>query len=574
MSYVVLARKWRPKKFEEIIGQEHIARSLKNSITNNQVGHAYLLTGTRGIGKTSAARIFAKSLTCTNLQDDGNPCLECSQCLSVDNGSSIDVAEIDGASNNGVENIRQLIENLQYLPVNGRYKVYIIDEVHMLSTSAFNALLKTLEEPPKHVVFILATTDPEKLLHTVLSRCQRFDFRNASNEALTNHLNNVLKSEEIELENEKLVQRIAKMARGSFRDALSLVDQVLTYSVDKKITEETLSHALGVAKTSSLATISTGILKGDAENVISVFRECLEENIDLKSFTLNLLDYLFFIVEKIDHKNQLYNLKVIEKGSLDDISMAEIFWIYENLSKDLEWAIESLIPEKSMELILRKVSLRRSFFQKKKTSIAFTDAVESSPEQAEDEISSTEETTIVSEELISPDEVSVEVVTAEITEVEEPPLVDEEVNTENRNWESFLEWLGGKHPVIRANLEQGNLISDVEKNSSGVFLSLGFDETSRVFAEYVEEKGVKTKIEEILATFFEVEQENLNFEVVNLDNEIIEKTNFKSISQRKDEEEKKEEEIATQGLLNNQFIKEAESLFNSKIDKVVLDKKQ
>jgi DNA polymerase-3 subunit gamma/tau len=175
--YQVLARKWRPKKFNDVIGQEHITKTLVNSIEKNKVAHAYLFTGTRGVGKTTIARIFAKSLRCENRLEDFNPCGECNSCKSIDSSNSLDYVEIDGASNNSVDNIRELIENVNYLPSSGKYKVYVIDEVHMLSNSAFNALLKTLEEPPAHVVFIFATTDPHKLLGTVLSRCQRFDFK-------------------------------------------------------------------------------------------------------------------------------------------------------------------------------------------------------------------------------------------------------------------------------------------------------------------------------------------------------------------------------------------------------------
>ena len=221
MSFQVLFRKYRPKLFGDVVGQDHVTRALQNAINGQSIGHAYLFTGTRGIGKTSVARIFAKALTCQSPQEDGNPCLSCTSCRGVDEGTLIDVQEIDGASHNGVENIRGLIENVQYLPSTGHYKVYIIDEVHMLSVPAFNALLKTLEEPPAHVVFILATTGPEKLLETVLSRCQRFDFRSAGIEALIGHLGEVLEQENIVIKEESALRQICRQGRGSFRDTLS-----------------------------------------------------------------------------------------------------------------------------------------------------------------------------------------------------------------------------------------------------------------------------------------------------------------------------------------------------------------
>jgi len=180
MAYQVLARKWRPQKFSEVAGQAHIVRALQNAVSSKKIAHAYLLTGTRGIGKTTIARLFAKAINCTDFDKTKEPCEVCESCRGMQEDSSIDYLEIDGASNNSVDDIRSLVENVQYLPTSGQYKIYVIDEVHMLSNAAFNALLKTLEEPPKHVVFIFATTDPDKLLKTVLSRCQRLDFKDAS----------------------------------------------------------------------------------------------------------------------------------------------------------------------------------------------------------------------------------------------------------------------------------------------------------------------------------------------------------------------------------------------------------
>src|SRR5690349_18231976 len=197
MAYQVLARKWRPKQFEEVVGQTHVTRTLQNAIKQEKLAHAYLFTGTRGVGKTSIARLFAKAIRCENRKPDCNPCLVCQSCKDIDSGNSMDYIEIDGASNNSVDDVRSLIENVQYLPTRGKYKIYVIDEVHMLSVSAFNALLKTLEEPPHHAIFMLATTDPQKLLGTVISRTQRYDFKNVPVEQLTQHLMNIAKAEGI-----------------------------------------------------------------------------------------------------------------------------------------------------------------------------------------------------------------------------------------------------------------------------------------------------------------------------------------------------------------------------------------
>ena len=293
MSYQVLALKYRPRKFSDAVGQEAITRTLKNSIKNDKIGHAYLLTGTRGIGKTTIARVFAKAIRCLNLGSDGEPCLECTNCLSIDSGQSLDFIEIDGASNNSVDDIRDLIENVQYLPTSGKYKVYLIDEVHMLSTPAFNALLKTLEEPPEHVVFVFATTDPQKLLGTVLSRCLRFDFKNASEEDLVLHLNNVAGAEEIKFETQVIPQVIAKQASGSFRDALSLLDQVISLNTEKKVSEESLFLSLGMAKTQSVNQILKAIIDKDKAATLAVYNQVTSENVDFKKFVLQILDKIF-----------------------------------------------------------------------------------------------------------------------------------------------------------------------------------------------------------------------------------------------------------------------------------------
>ena len=223
MSYTALYRKWRPVSFEDVKGQDPIVQTLKNQITSERIGHAYLFCGTRGTGKTSIAKIFARAVNCEH-PVDGSPCNECPTCRSIQSGSSMNVVEIDAASNNGVENIRDIREQVQYPPTEGRYRVYIIDEVHMLSIGAFNALLKTLEEPPSYVIFILATTEVHKIPITILSRCQRYDFKRISLETIADRLRELTQAEQIQVEDKALLY-VAKAADGSLRDALSLLDQ-------------------------------------------------------------------------------------------------------------------------------------------------------------------------------------------------------------------------------------------------------------------------------------------------------------------------------------------------------------
>ncbi|MBO7081967.1 MAG: DNA polymerase III subunit gamma/tau [Neisseriaceae bacterium] len=243
MAYQVLARKWRPRRFADLVGQTHVVGALLNALKQGRLHHAYLLTGTRGVGKTTIARILAKSLNCEN-PNDGEPCGECSACLQIDSGRFVDLFEIDAASNTGIDNMREVLENAQYVPTSGQYKIYIIDEVHMLSKSAFNAMLKTLEEPPEHVKFILATTDPHKVPITVLSRCLQFVLRNLTVEQVSGHLRHVLESENIDFEDDAL-QLLGRAAAGSMRDALSLLDQSIALS-SGSVSADSVRQMLGV----------------------------------------------------------------------------------------------------------------------------------------------------------------------------------------------------------------------------------------------------------------------------------------------------------------------------------------
>src|SRR5213082_791811 len=258
MSYTVLARRYRSRTFDEVIGQEHVAQTLKRAIESGRIAHAYLFCGTRGTGKTSMARILAKALNCASVDKPTNePCGKCDSCLAIARGDDIDVIEIDAASNTGVDNIREVIENAQYRPARSRFKVYIIDEVHMLSKSAFNALLKTLEEPPSHVKFILATTEPEKVLPTILSRCQRYDFRNIPTREIAKHLRDICGQEKIEADDDALLL-VAKAGAGSMRDSLSLLDRLLSIG-EKHVTVELVEQLLGLPKSQLIFDLAAAI---------------------------------------------------------------------------------------------------------------------------------------------------------------------------------------------------------------------------------------------------------------------------------------------------------------------------
>lgn len=289
MSYVVLARKWRPKYFEEVVGQGHVARTLKNSISQDRVAHAYLFTGARGVGKTSTARILAKALNCHQGPTD-TPCYACPSCVEISAGQSVDVFEIDGASNRGINEIRELREGARYAPSRDRYKIYIIDEVHMLTTEAFNALLKTLEEPPSHVKFVFATTEPQKIPVTILSRCQRFDFKRITQQDIVEHLTDLCQKEQINAERAAL-QLLARQAAGGMRDALSLLDQVISFAGDQ-ISEEQVIQILGVANRRHLFELSHAVLSRDAERALITLDDVHRYGYDLHQFASEMVNHL------------------------------------------------------------------------------------------------------------------------------------------------------------------------------------------------------------------------------------------------------------------------------------------
>lgn len=290
MSYQVIARKYRPQRFADIVGQEHITRTLQNAVIEGRLHHGYLFTGIRGIGKTTLARIFSKILNCKApvMEPMPEPCNKCSSCIEITNGSSINVQEIDGASNNSVEDVREIRERVKYLPSNGKYKIYIIDEVHMLSGGAFNALLKTLEEPPEHVIFIFATTEAQKIPATILSRCQRYDFRRITTEKIMEVLEAIARSEGVEAEKECL-GIIASEAEGSLRDAESLLDQAIAFS-GKKLTYEHLKSLLGFIDKEQITRTVRAVIEKDAAAALAVADELFAGGENLNRFALALLE--------------------------------------------------------------------------------------------------------------------------------------------------------------------------------------------------------------------------------------------------------------------------------------------
>ena len=290
MSYTALYRKFRPQNFEDVKGQEHIVTTLKNQIKADRIGHAYLFCGTRGTGKTTIAKILAKAVNCEH-PVDGSPCGQCPACQAIGDGTSMNVIEIDAASNNGVDNIREIREEVAYRPTAGRYKVYIIDEVHMLSAGAFNALLKTLEEPPSYVIFILATTEVHKIPITILSRCQRYDFKRITVETIADRLTELMEKEGNQVE-DKAIRYIAKAADGSMRDALSLLDQCIAFYLGEKLTYEKVLENLGAVDTEVFSGLLRQILAQDTPKAIRTLEKIIIQGRELGQFVTDFIWYM------------------------------------------------------------------------------------------------------------------------------------------------------------------------------------------------------------------------------------------------------------------------------------------
>lgn len=350
MSYMALYRKFRPRDFEDVKGQDHIVTTLKNQIKADRIGHAYLFCGTRGTGKTTIAKILAKAVNCEH-PVDGSPCNECAVCKAINAGNSMNVIEIDAASNNGVDNIREIVDEVQYSPTEGKYKVYIIDEVHMLSTGAFNALLKTLEEPPSYVIFILATTEAHKIPITILSRCQRYDFKRITIDTIANRLNELLVKENIEAE-EKAVRYVAKAADGSMRDGLSLLDQCIAFYLGEKLTYDKVLEVLGAVDVEVFSRMYRHIVRNEVVAALELLEELVVSGRELTQFVIDFTWYLRNLLliktsdqalDIIDVSSEQQEILKQEATLLDADTIMRYIRILSELSNQLKYATQKRV---------------------------------------------------------------------------------------------------------------------------------------------------------------------------------------------------------------------------------------
>ena len=368
MSYTALYRKFRPGRFEDVKGQEHIVTTLQNQIKADRIGHAYLFCGTRGTGKTSIAKIFARAVNCEH-PVEGSPCGECESCKAIAAGASMNVIEIDAASNNGVDNIREIVEEVSYSPAQGRFKVYIIDEVHMLSIGAFNALLKTLEEPPSYVIFILATTEVHKIPITILSRCQRYDFRRISIETIAGRLRELMEKEQVQVQ-EKALRYIAKTADGSMRDALSLLDQCIAFHFGQELTYDKALDVLGAVDTEVFSRLLRLVLEGNVTGCISLLEEIVMQGRELVQFVTDFTWYLrnLLLLQSSDDiediidvsSDNLLRLKE-ESGMLGTDALMRYIRIFSELSGRIKYAPQKRILTEIALIKLCKPTMEQDY---------------------------------------------------------------------------------------------------------------------------------------------------------------------------------------------------------------------
>ena len=538
MSYQVLARKWRPNDFSEVVGQEHVVQALCNSLDQNKIHQAFVLSGTRGVGKTTIARILAKSLNC-EVGLDSRPCHECSTCLSVAEGSFMDFQEIDAASSRGVDDTKQLLETVMHMPSSSRYKVYLLDEVHMLSTQSFNMLLKTLEEPPEHVIFILATTLPEKIPATVLSRCLQFNLKNLTNKQLTDRLSFILKEEKVDFD-QMAIEQIARAGRGSLRDSLTITDQAIAFC-EGKLSDSEVAAMLGTLPSDNVLKLLRDIADGDSKSLLASLNEINQLSVDY----LRLMDLLLETI-------QLLSFAKVSDEILEEIDLnkEEALALLDNLTEeDLQLLYQiGLIAKRDMELapslsggfdmaLLRMVSFipNQPDQTKKKANPS---EIETKDEGLQNQENNLKHTKKIVEPIISIEEQS--------TDEENEELKDINLDISAKNWKTIFDQL---------NLDPGTkqLASHcyfVRTDETVIYLSMP-EEKLNVFSG-----KHRKQLQDALTEFFDLPC-NLFLEAGDFSEE--------SPNQIKEEEKKKELKNAQKEIEDDPNVKSLVEAFGAKV---------
>jgi DNA polymerase-3 subunit gamma/tau len=506
MSYLVLARKWRPQVFEDVVGQRPITQTLQNAISQRRVAHAFLFTGARGVGKTSTARILAKALNC-EVGPQINPCNQCTTCHEISAGISMDVIEIDGASNRGIDEIRELKENVRYTPAKSRYKIYIIDEVHMLTREAFNALLKTLEEPPPHIIFVFATTEPHKIPATILSRCQRYDFKRIPLKEIMGSLKRIIDEEKVQISQRGLLS-IAQASEGSLRDAQSLLDQVISYG-GKDIRDEDVAEILGLVDRKILSDTVEAISNRNVEQCLEIVDHVYHFGYDLQHFCRELLQYLRnLILMKISaHPEGLMELPEEELATLrkqaERFQFDQLNHLFSLLLKGEGEIVQSTFPRTMLEMTLIRMATLRSILPIDEILKTLEKVGHSRMTMDEEEEPSTQQGLENLSAFASPIEEPIEQIDKreplsterpmEPTKSQEEGVTSQEVRDET--WKKLVDFVRAKKPVLGAFLAMGNLM-DVSDEK----IEIGFEKDSFHY-DRISENENRSQLEAICQEF-------------------------------------------------------------------------
>lgn len=495
--YQALYRKYRPKTFDDLLGQDHVTKTLKNQILNDSIGHAYLFSGTRGTGKTSAAKIFSRAVNCLDTED-GNPCNKCRNCLEILDDSTMDVIEMDAASNNSVEDIRQLREKVIYPPATIKKKVYIIDEVHMLSKGAFNALLKTLEEPPKHLIFILATTEPERLPQTILSRCQRFDFKRLTNKDIIDNMKKITEDIGADVDDEVL-KLIARNSDGAMRDALSLLDQCVSFD-NKKITYEDAINILGITNVDLIFNLVEDIKNQSLEKALVLIDDIIGQGKDIEQFIKDLIVHFrnLMIIKSSKNAKDILQIDNIDKytSQSNDFNLEYIMNILEILTKsesDVKWSSQ---PRIVLEMAM--INIIKSF-----ENLSLSDRVKRLEEgyveipRKELKIDKIKEKKVENKDVVNK-----EIPVKSTKKVEKPsPKVkidgDLSLETIKENWKNILNSIRVEKVSIYALIVEGSVI-DFNNN----MLTINYDEGYGFHKEAISKDDNKSLVEQIISNYF------------------------------------------------------------------------
>jgi len=504
MSYLVLARKWRPQSFEEVVGQQHIVQSLKNAIRSGRIAQAFLFTGPRGVGKTSVARILAKALNCEQ-GPTPTPCNQCNACEEITKTIAPDVFEIDGASNTSVEHVRGLQETVKYLPQKYRYKIFIVDEVHMLSTSAFNAFLKTLEEPPSHVIFIFATTEPHKIIDTVIDRCQRYDFKKIPSPTIYQHLDQIVRQENITISANSL-QLIAREADGSLRDAQSLLDQMVTYA-GADVKDQDVADILGVVDSTVLFDIAAAIINGDLAQCLEIIGTVCSQGIALRQFYRGLIEHFRnLLVAKTSKSFSLFpdlTPNEIERVALQagKPSLETLQMLLKILIQSEAYLIKAPLPRVVLESIILRMASLPSTSSLKEILDRLADLQERLKEGAGTSQSLVGEAPLASlkpenKDQQGTDSPKVPAVSPPARKQDSPASPRGETNPTNESWGALIESIRKEKPLLASFLDHSRLM-----RKEGNVLDIGFSGNS-LFSESVQESAKKRELERICEQFF------------------------------------------------------------------------